>query len=230
MTKPLSDEEMAQLEQSSAPKKALSDDEMAALEAKHAPPKRPQVPMLESALRGGAQGVTFDFADEIEGGVRGLKDYVQNDKGLGDSYREAVNKVRQEYDNAQNDNPGTYLAGNVAGSLATAIIPGVGEANIAKGVGAAAKAAKGLGAFGRAITPVAGAAAKELAVKGAIGGALSGLGTSRQKDGGTMFDSFDHLSNSLEDTARRGRSRGRYAVGPQRCRQGRRCGWLRCQT
>jgi hypothetical protein len=203
MTRPLSDEEMASLESSSSggKKAPLSDDDMAALEAKHTPRARPQVPMIESALRGGAQGLTFDFADEIEGGVRGLRDYAQNDKGLGDSYREAVNKVRQEYDDAQADNPGTYLAGNVAGSLATAAIPGLGAGKLAQGAGLAAKTARGLGAFGKAVTPVAGAAAKELALKGALGGALSGLGVSRQKDGGTMFDSFDHLSNSLEDTA-----------------------------
>lgn len=90
----------------------------------------PEYSSLKSAGLGALQGGTLGFADEIEGGIMSLL----SDK----SYSQARDDARLRYDQAQSQNPGAYLAGNIGGGVATSFIPGMGGANLAKlaGLGA----------------------------------------------------------------------------------------------
>ena len=103
----------------------------------------------ESALRGAAQGATLGFADEITGAAESLKDVLLTDAELSDiydRYKIRRDESREAYRKAEEANPKSFLAGDVAGSLATMAVPGL---NIAKGASAAGTIGK-LGALGAA--------------------------------------------------------------------------------
>lgn len=107
-------------------------------------PSPAPVSKLESFGRGVAQGATLGFADEITGAIESLF----SDK----SYTQSRDESRAAYTAAEQANPLTSMAGNLGGSLATTIVPGL---NVAKGAGMAG------------------------AVKtAALGGGLTGLGSS----------------------------------------------------
>lgn len=77
---------------------------------------------IESGLRGAAQGASMGFADEITGGLEASKDFLTGDAELADlasQYEKRRDESRQNYKMSEQANPGTYMAGNVAGSLAT---------------------------------------------------------------------------------------------------------------
>lgn len=101
---------------------------------------------LKSGALGALQGAAFGFADEIEGGLKAAGGFITGEKdSLGDLYRRYRDVARKQYEEAEKANPKAYLAGNVGGGLATALIPGVG-AGLASAKGAvAAGAAAGLG-------------------------------------------------------------------------------------
>lgn len=137
----------------------------------------PQTSMLESGLRGAAQGVSFGFADEATGTLESLF----SDK----SYQQARDESRKAYEAAQKANPNTYLAGDIGGSIATAFIPGLGALNAGKGAKLAEVAAKGalqggLGGLGRS----EGDAGKQLqdTATGAILGGATGAIASKAGD------------------------------------------------
>lgn len=130
------------------------------------------ISMLESGLRGLAQGASFGFADEITGAIEG----ALTDK----TYEQARDESRANYDKASNANPLTYGAGEIAGGVGTALVPGL---NVAKGaslatkigVGAGAGAAYGLGASEADLTKgEIGGAAADTATGAVVGGAVSG--------------------------------------------------------
>ena len=73
---------------------------------------------LQSAGMGALTGITYGFADEIGAGLR-------TGFGLGGDYTAVRDSLRAEFDQAQSDNPKSYMAGD----LATAFVPGVGVAN-----------------------------------------------------------------------------------------------------
>lgn len=107
---------------------------------------------LQSGALGAVQGAAFDFADEIGGAGKATWDWVQ---GEGFDYKKNRDELRSEFEQAERENPLSYLGGNIAGSLA---IPG----------GAMAK----LGARGL----------KGAMAAGTIGGGIAGTGASRQED------------------------------------------------
>ena len=73
----------------------------------------PEVSKLESLGRGGAQGLSFGFADELTGALESM---------IGDkTYEQARDESRNEYTKAEEANPKTFMAGNVAGAVAPAI-------------------------------------------------------------------------------------------------------------
>ncbi len=124
---------------------------------------KPGVSRLESAGRGAIQGATFGFGDEIYGGVKGAYDALTSDKSLADAYAENRDAVRSANKAAQEANPGSYLAGEVAGGIA---VP----------VGAAASGVRlGTRLGGEALT--LGQRAAQGARAGAGVGAAYGLGT-----------------------------------------------------
>jgi hypothetical protein len=126
--------------------------------------------------REAAAGLTFEFGDEIEGGIRSLI------PGSG-TYEEERDKVRAQMSEFRENNPYEALGYNVAGSLPTMLIPGLGMAKGAQGIGQLAKAGAKLG-LGEGLLSGAGATeedilswngAKDIATGGAVGAAAGGL-------------------------------------------------------
>lgn len=117
----------------------------------------PSVSTLESAIRGGVQGVPFigSFADEAEGAVRALSQRIP--------YSEGRAQAREAFKAAQEANPITYGGAQVAGGVLGAVprlVPGVGAA-----FGALEGGIYGLGASEADLT------------QGDITGAISDAGT-----------------------------------------------------
>ncbi len=150
-------------------------------------PKRPEKTMVESGLHGAAQGATMGYADELEGALKGAYDVTFGDSKLGqiaERYRANRDTARGRYEKARQDNPGSYLAGEVAGGVGTAFLPGFGWANAVKGASTAAKigtaakvgAVAGLGQSTADITKgQLGKAAEDTATGAAIGGVTQGV-------------------------------------------------------
>ena len=75
-----------------------------------------------AALEGAAQGLTFNFADEIEGGARALYKKVTGDqRPLGDLYDESVAIPRARVKAAKEGNPIAFHGGELVGGVA---VPG----------------------------------------------------------------------------------------------------------
>jgi hypothetical protein len=82
-------------------------------------PKKETTGNIPALLEGAAQGVTFGFSDEIEGGARALYGKVTGDqRPISDIYGEAVAKPRQRIADAQDTNPWAYYSGEIGGGLA----------------------------------------------------------------------------------------------------------------
>ena len=130
-----------------------------------------EVGQLETAGLAAAQGLTFDFADEIYGIVGGAWDYMTDDekKTLTQEYKEDRDAFRRRADLAFEQNPGTYLTADVAGGIVPALFSG--------GATAIASTGKALGKG--AIKGALKSAAKQGAKVGAKTGAAVGLGSSR---------------------------------------------------
>lgn len=164
----------------------------------------PQAPgQGEAFLRGGAQGVSAGFADEIYGGAQSIADDVMIGMGLRDDPNapqpqfneqgqlvntEEINAhARQKYEQnrdsyrardaaAREENPYTYGAGELGGAIGTVFIPGMGMVKAAQ----ATKAAAGAGRLAR-LKNFASNAGRQLAPQMAQGGAMgaaSGVGYS----------------------------------------------------
>lgn len=120
-------------------------------------------------LKGAEQGMTLGFADELAGGIQSGMDKLaqlgvpgllpegvtqtpdqqtqellsQGFKGdLPSTYEGARNEARKEYKQAEQDNPGMYIGGNIAGGALTAAIPGGVGAKLMQPLGSASKGAK----------------------------------------------------------------------------------------
>lgn len=127
----------------------LERERAAAMAAANAKPDKVQpVSRLESGVRGAAQGLTLDFADELAGVGGALSDTLLGDTALsqlGSAYRKNRDESRSLYKAAQKANPGTYLAGQVGGGAATMAVPFL---NVAKGANLARAASVGARAGG----------------------------------------------------------------------------------
>lgn len=79
--------------------------------------------MLRSAATGAAQGLTFNLLDEATSGINAAIDYAtgQAPDGIGAAYDRRLGAARRHDRDAQAVNPGSYLAGNVAGTLVPAV-------------------------------------------------------------------------------------------------------------
>ena len=142
----------------------------------------PEVSQTESVLRGAAQGATFGFADELAGAAGVIKRLPEAlDKGVKTVYEQERDISREAYKEAERVNPKSYLAGEVGGSLATAVIPGMAAAKGASlatiaGKSALAGAAQALGSTEKTqVGEVASDVAKGAVVSGIIGGAVGKL-------------------------------------------------------
>jgi len=115
---------------------------------------------VESGLRGAAQGLTFNFADEGVGAIEALWETAKgNPNEFGKLYKKYRDESRANFEKAEQDNPVSYKAGEIAGGLATAAVP----------MGATAT-------LGQA------------AITGARLGAISSLGQSKAEDAGGMIE------------------------------------------
>lgn len=131
-------------------------------------PTTPDVSQLESAIRGGAQGLSFGFADEATARLESLT------KGI--PYEQALQETRAKYKQAQEANPITYTGSEVAGGILPALIPtgatqATAGANLARLalIGAGTGALSGLGYSEGETT---GEKLKDVAIGGALGGSL----------------------------------------------------------
>lgn len=113
-----------------------SDDEFLAQMEAQAPPAPKAAPSMgESAVRGGLQGATSGFGDELAAGidtvvskVPGLRSLAQGAHGEGlppltnpdATYAERRDAYRANNQAAKDANPKTYIAGEVAGGIAQA--------------------------------------------------------------------------------------------------------------
>lgn len=120
---------------------------------------RREIPALEAGLQGAAQGASFGFSDEIIGGLQAA---IASQRGgnLKENYKKFRDENRAQLDAAQMDQPGAYLAGNVAGGFATAPL------------------------FG----PLAGAKTAANVGRAALGGAVTGAGLSRPESMGELTE------------------------------------------
>lgn len=174
----------------------------------------PEQPMAESAIKGALQGASFGYADELEGGVKAVRD-VMSDKhriaDLLDRYRANRDVSRGEYEKARQDNPASYTSGEVAGTIGTAFVPGLGWANAAKGATTFAKLlvalkAGGAAGFGTSTADVTkgdlGNALEDTAVGAGLGAGTQGLlsGAGALVKGFTPTNVAKKLSNVFLNT------------------------------
>lgn len=133
-----------------------------------APPGPAPPTGLESFFRSVAQGATAGFADEVTAGFEKVM--------RGRDYGEALAETRGKYKAAKEANPKISFFGELAGGVATALIPGT---QIVKGAGLAANIARGAGAgiasgIGHSEATDVADIAKDAAVGGLTGGAVGG--------------------------------------------------------
>lgn len=107
-------------------------------------------------------GLTFGFGDELRSKITG----------------EPIEAVRAGQEAYRKANPVASTVASIAGSLPTAIIPGVGAANVLRGIGMAGKAARGLGtvATGAAYGGLSGAGEATEGNRGAGAGQGAAMG------------------------------------------------------
>ncbi len=123
-------------------------------------PQQKEISKTESAVRGFAQGASLGFADEISGAAESLF----SDK----TYEQARNESRANFDAARKANPGSYTAGEVGGSIATAAIPLGGTATLAKAVQTGARIGA-INAYGQSEADNAKDAIRDVAVGSVMG-------------------------------------------------------------
>lgn len=141
------------------------------LKSQPSQPFPPQVSPVESAIRGGAQGLSMGFADEATARLESIL------KGV--PYEQALQESRQAYRQAQEANPVTYTGSEIVGGIAPAFIPGVGQAATGAKLGRLAIAGAGTGALsglGYSEGQNIGEIARDVGIGGALGGALPVMG------------------------------------------------------
>ena len=132
---------------------------------------------LESAGQGIGQGISFGLSDEVYGARKALQDTLFGDAkfiDIADTYRSNRDDARESLAGHQEVNPKSYMAGEVGGGLATALVPGL---NAAKGASLSTQASKmaAQGAaegYGRSDADTALEQLSDTAVGGTIGAIL----------------------------------------------------------
>lgn len=81
-------------------------------------PEKPQVSRVESLGRGAIQGASLGFSDELLGGLAAAGGTFFGDFNYGDNYRRVRDQNRAGNEAARAANPGTYLTGEIGGSVA----------------------------------------------------------------------------------------------------------------
>lgn len=92
--------------------------------SKNITPKQ-EISQLESAIRGGAQGLTFGFPDEATAALERLV--------TGKPYEQALQESRQAYKEAQEANPVIYTGSEIGGAILPALATGGGSTPLTLG-------------------------------------------------------------------------------------------------
>lgn len=149
---------------------------------KESPQQNSQYSPLQSAGLGALMGGSLGFADEAEGGIKALANAPGNKKSLKELYQQYREVARQKYDEAQKENPKSYLAGNLAGGVATGVATG--------GLGEGIAGAAGLGALtglGSSNADLTKGDIKGAAIDTGVGGVLgAGAGALANKVGSAL--------------------------------------------
>lgn len=124
---------------------------------------------LESLARGGAQGITLGFADELTGAGETGVDVLKGDTSISDivsDYLKHRGESRENYHAAKAANPGTYMVGQGVGGAITALA----APELSIGKMAALGAIQGVGESDAPIASVD--TAKQAALSGIIAGGV----------------------------------------------------------
>jgi hypothetical protein len=155
LLKPITEEELNQAKNQNLLSPITQDELAYAKIQKELEDKEKETPgYLESFLRGGAQGASFGFADELTGGIEATLDRLPGET-LEQAYQRHRDEARDKYKKAQETNPLTFMAGELVGGLLSGSLTG--------GAGT-------------------GASLSRMALSGATQGALYGLGASENLD------------------------------------------------
>lgn len=127
-----------------------------------------------SALQGATDAASFGFADEAAAGLGSLLDNILPG-GQSRSYDEALAGIRGQQESAQQDNPWSYLGGQIGGGVAMGAATGAPLAAaspslVMRSLGSAATGAAGGGLYGFG----SGEGLEDRAVEGAVGAGVGG--------------------------------------------------------
>lgn len=104
---------------------------------------------LKALLRGGAQGASLGFADEIKGGLNVAGNALSgNIDNIEDTYTKGRDEYRKNDLSAKEASPGMYTAGELGGGLASAVAMPGGALKAPSMMKALAQAAGYGGAYG----------------------------------------------------------------------------------
>lgn len=166
---------------------------------------------LESALRGAAQGASFNFADELTGALEAGKEALVGSDQLSDlpeNYQKYRNESRAAYKAAEAANPKTFVGGQLAGGLASLLVPAAGTTRAAKfatSIGQGALA--GIGS---------GETAEEMAAGAGIGALAGGVGQAAGEQLGKVAPKVrDYLAKKLGKVAEKVAITATGATGAQ---------------
>lgn len=143
---------------------------------------RPKKTPLESAISGTADMLTFGFSDELGAGARAAFAAPFKDESFGQLYDTYLDEQRAHKAQAEEDNPGYFLSGNIAGGVIPAVATG--------GSSAAGPVGRGLRSAYSALMPTAERGVISNLGRGAAAGALAGAGQSNARpseDAGSLL-------------------------------------------
>lgn len=151
------------------------DDVVSSKPIQSQPVSQPSLPLqvskTESALRGGAQGLSFGFADEATARLESIA------KGV--PYEQALQETRAAYRQAQEANPVTYTGSEIVGGVAPFLIPAAGQLAAGKTLLQGVTRGAGIGALsglGFSEEKDVGGIAQDVGIGGITGGALPVVG------------------------------------------------------
>lgn len=176
------------------------------------PASGPQPGMLESLLRGGEQGATLGFGDEINGALSALMDQMSGSKNdFSSDYTKERDDSRAKMKAAEAAHPVVSGIGNLAGGLGLGMATG-GLGLAAEGAGGALAMGAGAGALsglGNSEAKDADGLTKDALTGGVIGGALGGatglvadkFGDEISQYGGKVLDKLKGGLSNITDAS-----------------------------